>query len=216
VKGTLQDLSSFRRLDLIVKTQEALMSGAGEKARGSTPDRLEAAPCWELIRMVPVRMPRRYTGSEASVDKTEPRWTISGGRLFGGRMIAPKGDPVWGEMGSSGNFDDALNVDHPPFYFNSGMGWKELLRTECLALGVTASDGTPMDDFLASQPETLSGTQPLPRPRMSVRDMDPGVFEALRKSTGATPVPGDPGMVDYSDLLEQSVERARKSYEARG
>jgi hypothetical protein len=273
VKGTLQDLSSFRRLDLIVRTQEALMAGAGEKARGSTPDRLEAAPCWELIRMVPVKDPRNYTGNEGSDDGPRARWIIAGGIVttdedriarwqkrarelaarqeaeiaaFSGaknqgnpdwvalekehdgqmaslgdmpalhRMIAPKGDPVWGELGSSGNFDDALNVDHPPFYFNSGMGWKETPADECRVLGITASDGTPLDDFLASQPETLSGTQPLPRPRMSVRDVDPGVLDALRKSTGAEPAPGKPGMVDYSDLLEQSVERARKSYEARG
>lgn len=212
LRGTLQDISSFRRLALIVKTQEVLMAGAGKKATGSTPDRLEASPCWELIRAVPVETPRNYTGREG---EGSPRWTIAGGKTYGGRMIAPKGDPVWGELGASANFEDALDVDHPPFYFNSGMDWEEVPAEECEALGVTASDGTPLRDFLASRPRTLAGEQPLPSPRMSVRKVDPRILDALKGSTGAGENPRRPGMVDYSDLLERDLEQARRAYASR-
>ena len=73
LKGTLQDLKSFRRRDLIVRTQLGLMQGAGEKMRGSEPDRLAAFPAWELVRVEDRKVPRDWPS----------RWMIAGG---GGRM----------------------------------------------------------------------------------------------------------------------------------
>lgn len=230
IKGTIQDLTSFRRLDLIVRTQDALMAGAGQQLRGHAAARLAAFPAWELIRTAFRRMPRNYAGS--GNPKESPRWIVAGGRLFGGRMIAPKGDPVWGELGGSGNFEDALDVDHPPFYFNSGMSWREVSAAECKALGVTASDGTPLDDFLASQPVTLAGRLPvpagrralggakpahapaagLPSPRMSTGRMDPALATAFERTAGGRPEAGQPGVVRYDDLIARDLARkaARK------
>ena len=44
IAGTIQDLSTMRRLDLIVGTQREIMTGAGLQMRGHSPDRLEAVP----------------------------------------------------------------------------------------------------------------------------------------------------------------------------
>lgn len=44
VRGSLQDLSSYRRLQLIVETQRDLMAGASLQLRGQRPVRLEAFP----------------------------------------------------------------------------------------------------------------------------------------------------------------------------
>jgi hypothetical protein len=206
VAGTLQDLSSFRRLELIVRTQLELMQGAGQQARGTTPDRLEAAPAWELIRVLEVTTPRDWPA----------RWAIAGGTLTEGRMVALKGDPVWGELGSSENFSDALDTDHPPFAFNSGMGWREIQREEVLALGITGPDGETVDEWLAGRPRTMAGPMPLPTPSLSMRDVDPEIAATFTEATKATAKPGRPGVFDYSALLREELAKADESYGKEG
>ncbi len=215
VKGTLQDLKSFRRRDLIVRTQRDLMQGAGAKMRGSEPDRLSEFPAWELERWYDVKDAREWPD----------RWTIAGGMpRVAGRdpmaykkvgvptgFIALKGDPVWGELGSSGNFSDALNVDHPPFYFNSGMGWREVSREECAELGITGPDGETPDEWLASEPATLSGKQPLPTPQVSLDGVDPAIIARFKKAVKAE-TGGKPYVFTYSDVLAKELQTADEAY----
>jgi polyhydroxyalkanoate synthesis regulator phasin len=225
LEGTLQDLSSGRRLDLIVRTQRDLMRGAGLQYRGHTPDRLEAAPAWEFVRVMPVRAERPWHPRHEG----KSRWLIVGGRVYGGeaqpdgstkggRMIALKGDPIWGELGSTGNFNDALDVDHPPFAFNSGMGWREVPRAECLALGVVGPDGQSIDEFHrgADRPRVLAGELPMPSPSLSMKDVDPDLLKQFREETKATDSKRKPGVVDYSDLLEEALSARTASYAERG
>lgn len=206
MKGSLQDLRSFRRMDLIVRTQLDLMQGAGLQLRGMTPDRLRAFPAWELVRVSDVAVPRDWPS----------RWTIAGGKRYlpdpstetadmiarvqkefyahknlgaSTGMIALKGDPIWGELGSYDNFQDALGVDHPPFAFNSGMGWDEISAADCQALGITGPDGETPDQWLESGPVTMAGRQPMPAPQISLAGVDPEIIKSFAKSTGATPVP---------------------------
>lgn len=206
LEGTLQDLSAFRRLDLIVRTQLELMQGAGQQARGTTADRLEAFPAWELIRVLEVTVPRDWPA----------RWAIAGGRMTDGRMIALKGDPVWGELGSSGNFDDALDTDHPPFAFNSGMGWREIQREEALAMGITGPDGQTIDEWMEGVPATIAGKLPLPVPSLSMKDVGPEITETFTRDTRATAKPGKPGVYDYSELLREELAKADESYGKEG
>jgi|GEM_PF-3377016 len=74
--------------------------------------------------------------------------------LDNGRMIARKDSPIWSELGSSANFDDALDVEYPPFAFNSGMWVRDIDRDEALALGLIEADTViepkPPPDFNAS------------------------------------------------------------------
>lgn len=58
-------------------------------------------------------------------------------------MIALKDDAVWQSLGSSGLFDDGLDAPHPPFAFQSGMGWRAVPREECMALGLITGDDIP-------------------------------------------------------------------------
>jgi len=206
IEGTLQDLASFRRLDLIVKTQLELMQGAGQQAAGLTADRLEAFPAWELIRVMEVSVPRDWPA----------RWAIADGRMTEGRMIALKGDPVWGELGSSANFEDALDTDAPPFAFNSGMGWREIQREEAMALAITGPNGETIDEWAATLPRTISGPLPLPRPALSMKDVDGEIAEAFVNETQATSKPGKPGVYDYSDLLREELAKADESYGKEG
>lgn len=213
VKGSLQDLSSFKRLSLIVDTQRALMRGAGQQMRGQSPERLETFPAWELVRVIPVDVPRDWPA----------RWKISGGDLIdGGRMISLKGDPIWAELGSYAIFDDALGVDHPPFCFNSGMGWRELSADEVSRLGITGPDGESPKAFQATQPETLTGS--LPAPVISTRTMDPEIRKAFEERAEAETVDGNTTPKDRAAelrermqaRLDSAVERRRTEYEGRG
>jgi hypothetical protein len=213
IKGSLQDLSSFKRLSLIVDTQRALMRGAGQQMRGQSPERLETFPAWELVRVIPVDVPRDWPA----------RWKISGGDLIdGGRMMALKGDPIWAELGSYAIFDDALGVDHPPFCFNSGMGWRELSADEVSRLGITGPDGESPKAFQATRPETLTGS--LPAPVISTRTMDPEIRKAFEDRAAAETVDGNTTPKDRAAelrarmqaRLDSAVERRRTEYEGRG
>lgn len=135
VPGTLRDLGSERRLNLIFNTQASLMRGLAQQLRGL--DRIDQFPSWELIRIAPKKAPRDWP----------QRWQEAGGPTLQHsntptqRLIAPKESEVWSVLGDSALFPDALDVDHPPFAFESGMGWREVGITELQQLGITPTPG---------------------------------------------------------------------------
>lgn len=146
--GTVRDISSTARLQLILDTQAQLMFGAGQAAAGMAPQRMFSYPAWELIRIEQREVPRGQK-MQRGVLVDDPgegwpaRWVRAGGQLTEGRMIARKGATIWEELGSAALFDDALDTDHPPFAFNSGMGWRPVDRVECIRLGIIAPDWKP-------------------------------------------------------------------------
>jgi hypothetical protein len=199
VKGSLTDLSSRRRLDLIIRTQVDLMRGAGMQMNGMSPSKLANFPCWELVRIYPVRVPRDWP----------ERWATVGGTMYEGRMIAPKGDAIWGELGS--NFDDSLDVDYPPFAFNSGMGWRDVTAAEADRLKVTSSDGKPWEEFLrdVERPRVIAGELPLPAPRLSLRGVFTSIRKWFQKLTGAVMVEDTATTPESADALrKQLADRA--------
>ncbi|MES2598611.1 MAG: hypothetical protein V4662_24970 [Verrucomicrobiota bacterium] len=128
--GTLRDLRSEQRLNLILNTQMALARGLGQQLRGL--DRISAAPAWRLKRLSPRTAPREW----------DQRWAVAGDSVKWVGVynaedelwIARKDSPIWAALGSRDLFDDALNVSHPPFAFNTGMGWEEMLRSDLTGL----------------------------------------------------------------------------------
>ncbi len=119
-EGTLQDLSSNGRLDLIVDTNVKMAHGYGQFAVQNDPDIIDAIPCLELIRNEPRKEPRT---------NWPQRFVAAGGALYGGRMIARKDSPVWSNLSRFG-------LPYPPFDYNSGMGTREIFRREAEELGV--------------------------------------------------------------------------------
>jgi hypothetical protein len=172
IAGSLQDLSSFRRLDLIVRTQREMMVGKGQMIRGFEKARLALAPAFELVRVIDADVPRDW----------QARWQLVGGVLYEGRIIAFKGDPRWGELGSYDVFSDALGVDHPPFAFNSGMRWREVFAPEVRRLGITGPDGESIEEFFAGTVITSAGQ--LPPPELNLRNVRPDIAEEFAKKTG--------------------------------
>lgn len=212
--GTLQDISSFQRQELMLTTQLALVRGRGQQLRGSTPDRLKVAPAWELVRYMEKAAPRDWPS----------RWIIAGGKLSpGNRMIALKGDPVWGELGASANFDDALDVDFPPFAFNSGMGWREVDPAVVREFGITGPDGETAAEWLSQRhPLTVGSQSGIPAPQASVKSVAQPMLDQLQKD-GISVVDGTATPSDrvaelearMKTRMEQALAKRDAAYKSR-
>ena len=120
--GGLTDLSSDRRLNLIIDTNLKMAYGYGNYAQMQDPDLLDMWPCQELIRVEERDKKRNWEGMSGI-------WRSAGGQSFGGRMIARKDDPIWYRISAFGS-------PYPPFDFGSGMGVRDVDRSEAEALGV--------------------------------------------------------------------------------
>ena len=120
--GGLTDLGSDRRLNLIIDTNIKMANGYGNYAQMQDPDLLDVWPCQELIRVEDRDKKRNWEGMSGI-------WRSAGGQIFGGRMIARKDDPIWTRISAFGN-------PYPPFDFGSGMGVRDVDRSEAESLGV--------------------------------------------------------------------------------
>ena len=119
--GRMTDITSQRRLELIYDVQTTMAAEFGRYQVGQEPVLLDAYPAQELLRIEDRNEKRDW----------EKRWKEAGGRLYGGRMIARKDDPVWVKVSAFGN-------PFPPFDFGSGMGTEDIDRIEAEELGVIA------------------------------------------------------------------------------
>lgn len=171
--GSLRDLASQRRIDLILKTQIALHRNYALRARAMEAGRLARWPAWELVRVETRQVPR---GSEASASiGWQRRWLTAGGPILAsGKLIAPKGHAVWAALGDSALHADAMDVEVPPFAFGSGMGWREVGAEEAAREGlpVAAAKGNP------SAAEDPTEAVP-PAPQKSTANLDDPTLAAL-------------------------------------
>jgi len=132
-KGTLQDLGSAGRLGLIWQMQLDQAHGHAAWKTGMDPDILEAFPAQELVRDFEVMERRDWP----------QLWRDAEGVFYGdpgpdypmapGRMIALKTDPVWTRISQFG-------TPWPPFAWGSGMGLRDVPRSEAVLLGLLDPD----------------------------------------------------------------------------
>jgi hypothetical protein len=177
--GSLQDLSSHRRLTLILETQAQLMQGAMRYAEQTTPSRIAQFPAWELVRVETRAQPRGSLTSGS--DGWPTRWHTAGGPPITvtdntERLIAHKSHPVWTRLGDSSLYDDALDVAHPPWAFRSGMGTRQLHHTEATALGIQAP----------SLPDAQPPRPALPGTSASVQRLTPEIRAQLQAALQAS------------------------------
>lgn len=235
VQGTIEDITSKRRLDLIIRTQAQLMRGAAQQQKGMQREEIRNFPAYELIRLRYPSMPRAWGGEHdgtppkrAGMIDPRPRWVIAGGKLYDGRMIALKGDPVWGELGSAGNFDDALGVDFPPFAFNSGMGWVNVSLSEASRLGVKGPQGQTIKEWFAEERPVIGGAIPAqgdrsqparpilpPEPEISVAGVSKPMIDILGEQPGVVIVETKATTLEGGSTLREKLEQRRLEREAR-
>jgi hypothetical protein len=153
-EGTLKDLSSDKRINLVVKTNVQLAHGAGRFIQeNADPDVVDLWPALEFVRFEDRKEPRDW----------EHRWRIAA-RTVGdvdaarclemeGRMCALKDSEIWQALGDgAGGYVDTLGNPYPPFAFNSGMWTEEVSREEAEGLGLLdkGEKAEPADFDLAS------------------------------------------------------------------
>lgn len=186
--GSLTDLFSTDRLNLILKTQQDLMQGAAKNIWGNEPDALEQYPAWELVRVAAVEVPRGEKKVKGGFETVpEDAWDSDNGRWINacreaddneaqnifestGRMIARKDSEVWSALGDgAGGYEDTLGNDFEPFAFNSGMGRVEISAKEFEDLGGDSSPAEPSDTELGSGEVTLNKSR-----------FDPDILQTLK------------------------------------
>lgn len=144
-QGTLTDLASEARRELVVRMNARLAQGYGQWKQGQDPAFLAAWPCKELVREQQRREPRGLAWWQA-------RFVEAGGTLYGGRMIARKDSPVWRRL-------SRFRLPYPPYDYGSGMGDEDISAAEAIALGVITAqdviepDTTELNDGLEARPQ---------------------------------------------------------------
>jgi hypothetical protein len=144
--GTIQDLTSKGRLGLIFDINTQMAQEYARWKSGQLPGALDAFPCQELIREEDRKVPRNWI----------ERWRGAGGQFYDGRMMAAKDDPIWTEI-------SAFGTPWPPFDFNSGMGTRDISRSEAVRLGVIAPGAEvkpPEVEFNAELSKSVEGYSP--------------------------------------------------------
>ena len=125
--GAITDLSSSRRIQLIIDTNVKQARSMGQIASSENPVQLMAVPAWKLTRTGARKKPRgdwkaRWTAAGQSVGWRGAAKTI---------MVALKTSPIWEALGKGvGGFQDTLASSFPPFAFGSGMAWVGVGRRE--------------------------------------------------------------------------------------
>jgi hypothetical protein len=129
--GSLTDITSTRRLNLIWDFQTADAHGFASQKADMDPDRLDAFPAYRLLRVESRRVPRDwYT-----------RWGDAGAKVgwVGAsktEMVALKTSPIWIALSRFGK-------PWPPFDYSSGMGLDDVDRDEAEALGLLDKNEDP-------------------------------------------------------------------------
>lgn len=154
-RGSLQDLGSERRLNLVLETQMRMAVGYGKALAGNGEYERREYPALELVRVYPRHTPRGERRDRDGALVEDPahgwprRWEIAGTAVdfegaLRGQMIARKDSPIWEALGDGrgSTFTDCLGNEYEPYAIGSGMGRKAVARAAWEA--VQGSDtGTP-------------------------------------------------------------------------
>lgn len=134
--GGLTNPASIRRLNLILETQTQMAASVAQLEE-QTDDVVVLWPAWELMRLEDRRAPRPDWAARWNLAGESVGWQGALPTHVGGRMVALKGSPIWAALGQGvGGFRDTLGNPYPPFAYSSGMGWEDVGRDECEALGL--------------------------------------------------------------------------------
>ena len=155
-EGTIQDLRTRQRLDIMLDTNQRKAYGYAQKMIANDPDVIAAYPAWELIRGEDRVVPRgTIAGSEGWGERWKQAANDSGdedaAKVFEetGRMVALKNSPIWESLGEVA--DDSLSGGTWPFAFNSGMVTEDVDMADAMELGLleTPDEAEPaeMDGF---------------------------------------------------------------------
>jgi hypothetical protein len=127
-EGTIEDLSSDARIDLVIQTNVDMARGYGQWRQGQDEDVLDLWPCQELYRAEEREKKRDW------ITRWKNAAAVTGDysalkALPDGRMIARKDSPIWVEL-------SRFHTPYPPFDFNSGMWVRDVDRETAVKFGI--------------------------------------------------------------------------------
>lgn len=128
--GTVRDIMSTPRLQLIFKTQTEMARGWSALKTGMDPDILSAVPAYEFVRVLTRKNPR-----PSSFWQSRWRQAVAIARGVGcleSAMVGLKTSPVWQALGNLGPFGNPFD----PFDYGTGMGREDRDRDYCEAVGL--------------------------------------------------------------------------------
>jgi hypothetical protein len=134
-EGTIKDLRSDKRLNLILETNTQMAQGYGGWKQGQNAPVLDVWPASELYRAEERDEKRdwvtRWLNAAGEVEDEKAGAAL---RRFG-RMVARKDSAIWRNLGP-------FKLPYEPFDFNSGMGTRDVERDDAVSLGVMESGTT--------------------------------------------------------------------------
>jgi hypothetical protein len=139
-EGTIKDLSSDARINLVVSTNVKLAHGAGRFVQqNADADVVDLWPALEFVRFGARKEPRGWQGVnglwiQACRRVMDERAIRAWGAT--GRMVALKSSGVWFDLGNSDYVDGGMDNPYPPFALGSGMSTEEKSREETIELGL--------------------------------------------------------------------------------
>lgn len=128
-EGSIQDLGSDARLNLVLETNVQMAQGYGKWRQSQDDDVIDSTPALELYRLEDRRVPRDWAirwlsaAGEVGDDAASKAFRVHG------RMVARKDSPIWTALSRFGQ-------PYPPFDFNSGMDVRNVGYRDAVALGV--------------------------------------------------------------------------------
>lgn len=140
-RGTITDLGSNQRINLVLQTNKQINQGFGWFAQGQDQAVLDAFPAQELYRAEDRKEKRDWVqrfrlAGEASGSSIGDGWIITPEGL----MFALKNHPIWAKLGSRELFPDALGNNYAPFAWGTGMDTQDTSRRRALDLGIMQED----------------------------------------------------------------------------
>ncbi|MDA3925201.1 MAG: hypothetical protein PF904_10945 [Kiritimatiellae bacterium] len=165
--GTIKDLSSDSRIDLILNMQSEFSAGYAREKSSQDPDILDMFPADEMYRQKQGRSQRdwqaRWNKQRSSLGSRTSATEATSQR---GPYIALKNDPIWTAISRFKN-------PYPPFDYNSGMWVRDADPDEAQRLGVT---GKPEPKELPALDAPI--TVPVPK------NLSPEMLNSMMASLG--------------------------------
>jgi len=217
--GDIRDLSSSRRIQLIIDTNVKRARSMGQVAASENPMTMMSLPAWKLTRTGARKKPRGDWNRRWAAAGAKCGWEGASKR----QMIALKTSPIWQALAEgAGGFEDTLGSPFPPFAFGSGLAWVSVGRREWQR--ICQSEGIPdgLGEVTKKAKEFMKkggGTTAVSMPTVST-DMPPmgdkpqGVPNPMTTPTKPTqPAPQPAAYIpDYSarnaanDAIDDSLE----------
>lgn len=140
-RGGIEDLSSDRRIELVIQTNTEMAQGFGYDRQGQDESILDQWPALELFRAEARNQERNWQqrwmiAGQSTGTRIGDGWTVTGD----GRLVALKNHAIWDQLGAPELFDDGIGNPYPPFAFSSGMDVRDVSREDAMAMGLIDRD----------------------------------------------------------------------------